>query len=181
MRTKTFLLVLLGSLLFSGSFTPTDARTRGSEAKAQLIPFELEDQFGKTLKAEDLKGRVVLVIAADGSASDFTGAWSASLGDAIVRLGLEDQVEVLGLADLRGVPAFMRERVRGSFSTDPQDATLLDWKGDFAKAYDFEKSHCNLLLFAADGAIAQQAAVRELDDGVLDGFETALGSLQQQQ
>ncbi len=175
----TLALVLLGCLLLSGFFTPADARTGGSEASAELISFELEDQFGKTLSAEDLEGRPVLVIAADGSASDFTGAWSAALGDVIARLGLEDQVEVLGLADLCGVPSFMRERVRESFSTDPKDAALLDWKGDFAMAYDFEKRYCNLLLFGADGAVAQQAAVRELDDGVLDAFETALSHFQQ--
>ena len=179
MLTKTLPLVLLCSLFFSGFFIPADAQTQGSEAGAQLIPFELEDQFSKTLSAEDLKGRAVLVIAADGSASDFTGAWSAALGDTIARLELEEHVEVLGLADLRGVPSLMRKRVRESFSTNPEDATLLDWKGDFAKAYAFEKRHCNLLLFDADGNIAQQAAVLELDDGVLDAFKAALGSFQQ--
>ncbi|MEO1082726.1 MAG: hypothetical protein AAFY88_00645 [Acidobacteriota bacterium] len=181
MPRQTFLLFLLSSLLLSGAFTPADARTEASKAEAEtpatLIPFELEDQFGEATSATDLEGRAVLVIAADGGGSDFTGPWSAKLGEAIARLELQEQIQILGLADLRSVPSFMRKRVRGTFSTDPASATLLDWKGVFSKAYDFEKNHCNLVLFDADGAVAQHAAVRELDDGVLDGFVTALGGI----
>ncbi|MEM8997220.1 MAG: hypothetical protein AAGF23_20725 [Acidobacteriota bacterium] len=186
MTRKTLPLVLLSGLLVLASSTAADARDRASDAgdsgaeaetPATLVPFELEDQFGEATTSGDLEGRPALVIAADGGGSDFTGPWSAELGEAIAELGLGDRVRILGLADLRSVPSFMRKRVRGTFSTDPSDATLLDWSGVFAEAYGFEKRHCNLILFDADGAVAQQAAVQGLDDGVLDGFVTALGNL----
>ncbi|MEM1181702.1 MAG: hypothetical protein AAGM22_25385 [Acidobacteriota bacterium] len=178
MTHKTLPSVLLSSLLLCLLSTSADARTMGSDADgpARLISFQLEDQFGETLSTADLEGRAVLVIAADGSASDFTGAWSAALGDAIAELKLTEKIDVIGLADQRRVPSFIRGTVRESFSSDPADATLLDWKGAFAKAYDFKKKHCNILLFTADGVTAHQAAVREMDEGVLSGFVTALGA-----
>ncbi|MEM9597571.1 MAG: hypothetical protein AAGD06_25105 [Acidobacteriota bacterium] len=161
--TLRFAPVLGFAALFLLAATTTFAADRSPE----LIPFELEDASGAQHDAEAFAGRPLLIVAADGAASGFTGDWSAAMRDAFASTGIDGAVRIMGLADLRSVPGFMRGKIRKSLATEV-GGPLLDWRGLFAKAYGFERRHCNLLLFDADGRLLDQAAGREVDAAVVE-------------
>ncbi len=145
-----------------------------STGDVRLIDFHLEDQFGRSYSREDFRGRYLAILAADSGGSPFTSAWGAEIGAAVGRQGMEESLAIVGLSDLRSVPSFLRSRIRKSFPTNPKAWVLMDWKGVFAQTYSFERRHCNLLLFAADGRLLFQAAGREVDARTIAEFESAL-------
>ena len=161
-------------LLFAVLMTVA-ATVTGAETYRDLVAFQLEDASGATRSATDFAGRPLLVVTADGNTSHLTGDWTAGLMQAFGEAGVADAVTVVGLADLRTVPSFMRKRVRRSLATEA-GGPLLDWKGVFAKAYDLERRHCNLLLFSADGRLLEQAAGLEVDAAVTARFARALAA-----
>ncbi len=173
--------VVLSMILTAASVPVASAEpavSDGPEGRPQrLVPFEIEDQFGKQHTYRDFVGQPLLIIAADGGASGHVAGWSGALTEMIERLGGRDQLAMVGLADLRAVPAAFRGNVERSFSRDPAAWTLLDWKGAFANSYAFEKNHCNLLLFGPDGTLLMKAAGREVDPDVVARVEGHLEPL----
>lgn len=141
----------------------------GLSAHAQtpsLPDFEMEDQFGTLHRRADAVGDVVLLIGGDREGGAFSDAWKSALEEALSDHPRKDGVTVLMLADLNGTPRLARRFVRGMFVDDPARPILMDWSGEFADAYDFEKGRANVLVFAPDGSLARHAAAQEVD-GVL--------------
>ena len=56
----------------------------------------------------------------------------------------------------KGVPFFLKGMVRGKFPQEPGEWVLLDWKGRFAKAYEWVEGESNILVFDAGGALVHQ-------------------------
>ena len=168
-KSLSFLLTLL-------IVSPVFAEAADADTVTGLVAFEIKDQFDELHSAQDFEGRGLLIIAADSAGSGFTSQWSQELAASIAKHGLDERIDVVGMANLQGVPSFVRKRVRRSFSTDPQDRTLLDWKGLFAESYGFEDRHCNMLLFGENGELLFQGAGRELIPEIVARFESALGA-----
>ncbi len=169
MKTKLSVLLVAGVVGWGIALSLTVEPTH------QQIEFELKDQFGTVYNQETFTGGPWVVVGADSAGSSYSHQWSTELK----RLAAERRLQVrfVGLADLRAVPAFMRSSVRGKFPQDPEDWTLLDWKGKIAGTFGFARRHCNLLLFSATGQLLYQGAGRELDSAELDRFAKALESL----
>ena len=72
------------------------------------------------------------------------------------------------VADLRGVPFFLKGFVRGKFPKERDQWVLLDWKGAFFTTYDLQSGVCNILLFSPAGHILQKYTVTEMDLGILN-------------
>jgi hypothetical protein len=133
----------------------------------QLIDYELEDQFEVVHANAEVRERVVVVIAAGRKGREHTAAW----GD-VVRARLSDwlradEVAVVPVADLRGVPGFLKGRIRGRFPEEPQRWVLMDWGGRFAEAYELDEESVSLLLFASDGALVTRMSAREVNDALV--------------
>lgn len=144
-----------------------------------LIEFELKDQFDRVYRSSDYEGKVFYLIGSDRVGSKFAGSWSQAIADALKEEGgwTPGSVAMVELADLRGVPFFIKGMVKGKFSQEESQWVLMDWKGTFPKAYDFSPDSSNILVFAADGRLAHQAQGREVDQEVLDGVVRKLREL----
>ena len=139
-------------------------------APAELIDFKVEDQFKKIHTRDEVRGKLFIIVGADRKGSEFTGAWSNAIMSGIRRLGVQDQVVEVGLADLRGLPFFLKGMIRGKFAEKSKGWSIMDWKGVFPKAYGFENDKANILVFGPDGALLHRTSGQEVVPGEIDAL-----------
>ena len=119
----------------------------------QLVSFELEDQFEKVYTDEDYKHQIIVVISSDKGGNKYNPIWSEAILKLIHDNGMEKSIEVIGIANLKGVPFFLKGYIKGKLPKDPDNRLLLDWSGQFAKAYKFMKNVCNIAIFDQGGKL----------------------------
>ena len=143
-----------------------------------LIDFNVEDQFKKLHTRSEVNGKVFIIVGSDRGGSGFNGAWSNAIAEGVGELGVSEQVVSVGLADLRGLPFFLKGMIRGKFSRKPEEWSIMDWKGVFPKAYEFEKDVSNILVFGPAGRLLHRTSGQEVDSeeigAILEKIETAL-------
>ena len=132
-----------------------------------LISFELEDHFKKKYRRENFTGEVTILVGSDREGSGYNEKWSFAIYDSLKASGRGDMIRFLPVADLRGVPFFMKGWVKGKFPQEPKRWILMDWKGIFPRAYDFKPGHSNILILTREGLVIHQCAVQEIDPSVL--------------
>jgi hypothetical protein len=138
-----------------------------SAQTGSLIDFEIEDQFKEKHKDDDYRGLVLCVIGSDRDGADYNGVWESAIRDSMAgRPGAAD-LRILRVADLRGVPFFLKGMVRGKFPQEPQNWVLMDWKGNFAKAYDWVAGVSNVALFDRDGVLLRQDSGKDPGAGTI--------------
>jgi hypothetical protein len=142
-----------------------------------LIQFEMTDQFGRVYRNADYEGRVLYVIGSDAKGSKFSESWSKAIYDALKEEAGIENLAALPLANLKGVPFFLRGTIKKKFPQEQDTWVLMDWKGQFAKAYDFEPRSTNILIFAPDGTLIHQAHGQEIEQDALDGIVEKLRDL----
>ena len=135
-----------------------------------MIDFEVKDQFGRVHSHQDYINGVVVVIGSDKDGSQFNGLWGAAIHDSLKNDPEYGRIAFLALADLRGVPFFLKGLVKGKFPKDRDKWVLMDWKGRFARAYRFEPESTNILVFAPGGKLMHRVHGREVEVDVLRGI-----------
>jgi hypothetical protein len=149
-----------------------------------LIPFKLDDQFGRTHTEAECAGRVTIVLGTDRGGSRYTAQWLAGVRDAMRGAANAEQVRTFGVASVRGVPPFLRRVVTAVLPKSKDAEVLLDWDGRFATAYDFGEGRCTVLVADPSGRVVlrtegrearpeQVAAVASALRALLDGAEAA--------
>jgi predicted transcriptional regulator len=147
-------------------FTVSAGAGDGIPATA-LIEFEIKDQFDHAHTERELLGRTVLIFCSDKKGSRYQDRWKASLVDSLGSRGHLDDVTMVEIADLRGVPFFVKGSVKKKFPRDRTSRVLLDWKGRFAKSYQLRKDRCSIVLFDHSGTQIHTVSVTELSPPVL--------------
>ena len=142
-----------------------------------LIQFEMTDQFDEVHRNVDYEGRVLYVIGSDAKGSEFSGSWGKAIYDALEEDEGIENLAALPLANLKSVPFFLKGTIKKKFPQEQDEWVLMDWKGQFAKAYDFEPRSTNILIFAPDGTLVHQAHGQEVEQDVLDGIVAKLRDL----
>lgn len=130
--------------------------------QARLIEFEMKDQFDSLHSHEPLLNRVVILIGSDKEGSVFNNQWGKALHDSLQTHPDFEWIRFLPVADLRGVPFFLKGFVKRHFSKNKALWVLLDWGGKFATTYRFSAHMTNILIFDRNGELIYQTAVREL-------------------
>jgi hypothetical protein len=152
-RLKYFV-VLITLLLPAGIILAQDST---------LIRFELKDQFNHVRTEKDFQSKLTILVGSDHDGSKYNDAWGKSIHDSLAGKGAQNRVEFLPVADLRGVPFFLKGFVKGKFPKEPARWILMDWKGQFAQAYNFVPAECNIIVFDGNGQIVHQTSVQEID------------------
>jgi hypothetical protein len=112
-RGRASLGVLLGAMLSASAVASVP----------QLIPpFELEDQGGVLHHVDFPRTRPMYIVAAARSGTGHIAPWVKPVVDAF-----GDRVEILGLADVRGVPSVFHGAVRFMIRDGTRWPVLLDW------------------------------------------------------
>ena len=151
----------------------------GQAADPALIDFEIKDQFEHKHRADDWRGDVLLLIGSDQIGSQFDALWAQAIRDSITGLADMSSFRIVHVADVRGVPFFLKGAVRRKFPKDTANSIILDWKGEFATAYGFEEDKANILVFDRRAILQHQLAVAGIDSEklreVTDVLVTLLG------
>jgi hypothetical protein len=126
-----------------------------------LIPFKLDDQFGRTHTEAECAGRVTVVLGTDRAGSRFTAQWLSGVRDAMRGAANAEQVRTFGVANVRGVPPFLRRVVTAVLPKSKDAAVLLDWDGRFASAYAFGAGCCTVLVADPSGRVVLRTEGRE--------------------
>ncbi len=155
---------LTACLLLAGLLSPHSARAE-VEPKP-LITFMIKDQFGKLHTSGYFRNSVVILVSGDRKGSSFIKEWSPVLADSLAAEVKSFRVKFIPHAHLGGAPFFMKGTIKGKFSKAPDDWVLMDWGGEFHKAYELAEDHCNIVVFDQDGSRRIQVAVREFDPQV---------------
>jgi len=138
--------------------------------ETKLIAFEIQDQFDRLHTERELNGRNVLFLCADRKGSQYQGKWLTTLRDSLESRGHAESVTLVEVADLRGVPFFIKGSVKKKFPKESTAWVLMDWKGNLARAYDLEKNKCNIVLFDSSGGLLHKTAVEDLELPVLENI-----------
>lgn len=139
-------------------------------ADSTLIQFEMEDQFKQVHTDSAFRGSGLVVLVADKGGKMYSRAWSPALRDSMAAWSWSDQVNVVGVAHMSGVPFFLKGMIKGKLPKEPNKWMLLDWKGKFYKAYECAEDTCNVLLFDARGELRHRLEVGPLEPASMDSI-----------
>ncbi len=142
-----------------------------------LISFKIKDQFERVHADEDYHGHVVVVIASGREGRKYSRLWTRAIKDSLEDESGFDDIRFLRVANMRGIPHFMREMVRGKLPKEKENWVLLDWEGEFAEAYQFEKGASNIFVFDRHGVLVHQTHGREPAQAELGAVLAKLKSL----
>lgn len=143
-RSIVLLLVLL--LMLLGGAQVVYSSSRNSLVKG--VPFALKDQYGTQHAYRFPLSRVGILLMADYDGSPDLEAWIRPL-----YARYQQRVRLEGVAELSAVPGFMRGLVRAFFRKNVTYPVLLDWSGEVAQGYAYEKGEVNVFVLEHDGTI----------------------------
>jgi hypothetical protein len=142
------------------------------------LRFELEDQFGELHTSDQVDSQYLILIGGDRRASEESRQWAATahgfLTDSALNLA---SVQVVRVADLRGIPAAMKglvsKKMRGRYSTP----VLMDWHGDLAGRFGFQPNVANIALIEISGEIVMQMQPELPEEQQIANLKQALAEL----
>jgi len=158
-----FLLIVLTLLACTVEGGQSLINTRAPE-------FSLRDQYDQPYSLQSFAGQPVVLIASDKEGSGQNRHWLALLKEKYGR-----RLRIIGVADVRTVPFFLKGMVRGDFKKDG-GSVLMDWDGALFTAYGLAKNVSNVILIDNSGSVQYLYAgspSREATErlfGVLDGL-----------
>ena len=170
-RARLVSWVLAGGLLAS---MPTNL-SAGDQPKS--LSFELEDQFGDRHSTGDLEGKPVILIGGDRAGRQGSQDWALTVGKLLeTDVALQGRAEVLRIADLRGVPGFLKGTVTKQLRKSLSTSLLLDWDGQVVSPYGFQPNLANVVLLDREGAVLlriessqpREEEIGELKEALLD-------------
>lgn len=100
------------------------------EAGQEAPKFELKDQFDVTWSLSELKGDVVVLIAATPKSGEAMGPWVTGLEN---KYG--DQIKLVGMMNLHSLPGFIRSIAKSRIRKKTEQPLMLDYTGSTSKTY----------------------------------------------
>jgi len=151
-------LMLLAMIVTAGV---TEGGQPAIDAKAP--DFSLFDQRDNPVTLRQLVGKPVILIASDDEGAKQNPAWRKTIVEKY-----RERILVIGVADVRKVPFFLKSKFKRDFQKDPA-TILLDWDGVIFTSYGLEKGVSNIIVIDKKGfqryfhsGSAEQTAVERL-------------------
>lgn len=116
--------------------------------KDSLPSFELRDQFDATHRFSFPRSNILVLTIADKQGDAQVDGWVRPLME---RFGTH--IALVGIADVRGVPALWRGTVRERFRQHRTHPVMLDWDGQVIGALRVERHRANVYLFTRQGTV----------------------------
>jgi len=121
---------------------------------AQPLHFELRDQFGDWHTADPSPIEIFILVGGDKAASEPTRRWAIEIGTLLDSgSAVASAVKVVRLADLRGIPSFLRSVVAKQLRQRYSTPILMDWDGQLAGRFDFAPGLANVAVVDRDGGV----------------------------
>ena len=135
----------------------------GFSQETKLIPFEIEDQFDRVYTEKSWKDSILIIVGSDKDGSQYNPVWAKAIYDTLQKELPKLPVRQVGLADVSGVPFFLKGFVQGKFPEDSAKWVLMDWDGTFAESYNFVEEESNILIFDLRRILVYQTSGKEVD------------------
>lgn len=145
--------------------------------ESAMISFKLKDQFNNSYTEKDFMNHVVIIVGSDKEGSQYNERWSLAIYDSLIKKNLVDSVRFLPVADLRGIPFFVKSLVRSKFPKEKYRWILLDWQGRFAEAYNFTPNASNIIILDKDFKVNYRTFAYEIEKEKLQAIWLKLVSL----
>ena len=145
------------------------AETHGLLIKA----FSLSDQYGDVHRQTFPKSKVSIFALADRKGSKKLEDWITPFYNRF-----EDQVDICGVANLCGVPYFMKPVIRKLFRKGVNYPVMLDWSGEICESFGYKAGMPDIFIITRAGQlsfrISGTASTEKLNDcfAVLDQLLT---------
>ncbi len=91
-----------------------------------LISFKLKDQFKREYTDNDYRNSIVIMIASDKNGSKYNESWGKWIHNEMSDDEGYDTIKFLALADLRGIPFFVKPIARRFFPKNKNKFVLMD-------------------------------------------------------
>ncbi|HEY3246751.1 MAG TPA: redoxin domain-containing protein [bacterium] len=111
-------------------------------------PFDLKDQFDHAWRLADLKGRVVVLMAADQHSGQQMRPWGDNLSPAY-----GGKIQLLGLLDLHTYPRFLRGVVAATIRSETDKPMMLDFEGAIGSAYEVSSRYPVVVVIDRQGIV----------------------------
>lgn len=121
------------------------------EAGQPAPSFDLKDQFGKAVKLSELKGKVVILVAATKDSGELMGPWIDNLKNKYS--GRKDAVRVIGLIDLHSIAGLFRGCAISRIKKETNDQLMIDFNGKTAKAYQVSDDYPVVVVIGKDSTV----------------------------
>lgn len=121
------------------------------KASSPEIPrkLELNDQYDNAHVMSFPATNVIFLTIADRKGSEQIGAWITAL-----KARPAAPVDIRGLADLGGVPGFLRGRIRKQFRETIHYPVMMDWSGKACAKFKYVSDSANIYIIDRNGNLA---------------------------
>ena len=134
--------------------------------RATPIEFTLTDQDGQTRVVDYPRAKVSVFVVADQKGSAEIAGWIAPLYE---RYG--KGIEISGIAALPGIPPMFHGLFRREFKKRLTYPVMLDWSGDVARSFGYEKQRAELFVIGKDGRVALRLTGAANDRALSEVFD----------
>jgi hypothetical protein len=132
--------------------------------KAPSLKFEIKDQFDNLHTEKEYFGSITVTIGSDRGGSKYNGIWIKAIIDSLGNKFDTSQIAFLPVADVSGIPFFLKGYVKGKFPTGRKEWILMDWDGYFSETYQFAEDSCNIAVFDKNSNFIYKASGQKLDN-----------------
>lgn len=143
-----------------------------------LISFELRDQYKTEYTEKSWQDSVLIFLANNRAGNKFNPIWEKAIYDSTQIILPNLPIKQVGIANLKGLPFFLKGFIRNKMPDDGNIWILMDWKGTFANAYHFVVNKCNILIFDRKRNLVYQNSVTNLNEMKLREILSVLRELE---
>lgn len=131
------------------------------------VEFTLTDQDGRTRAVRYPNDKVSVFIVADQKGSSEIAGWIKP-----IYARYENRIEISGIAALPGIPPMFHGLFRREFKKRLAYPVMLDWSGNAARSFGYEKQRAQLFVIRKDGRIAMSQSGAVNDRALAEVFGT---------
>jgi hypothetical protein len=142
-RIRACLLTFITLLSCFASESDTEVAEVG-----RVHSFTLCDQFKIEHKQVFPGSRIIVLTLADRKGSEQLEDWVTPFYKRY-----EEQVDIFGVANLKGVPGFMKPLLRKLFRKGLDYPVMMDWTGEICEALQYKAGKANIFILCPKGVI----------------------------
>jgi len=132
-------------MLVAGSGIAGEAHLLATHAPAGIA---LHDQYDAPQKLSFPTTNITVLTIADRKGSDQVDGWIAAL-----KLRYSGRIDLLGLAEVGGVPRFLQGKIRKRFQDTRTYPVMMDWSGKVCAQLGYQPDLANILILSRDGSV----------------------------
>ena len=136
---KDYIYYIATAALSLMAFAPPASRFPG---------FSLEDQYERRWKHNDFQSPLVVYVISDRSGYSYSSNWTTPLV-----AEYRNRIRFVPIADVRGVPGFLKGYIRKRFKDEFKYPILMDWEGIITTGIKFTPGYPNLVIVDANRTI----------------------------